>query len=168
MSVRGRPVAALLVAALLVSSGCGGGLLGRRWGARASFEGFAPGRTTDPGFERLLPLTEIFYDRVVARRFNSKATYDDPALREFFRTRESFSDYYASFAEALDSNNFESHRPTSVRLRAIRRTEVSQVEVLVHFRGENAKPLRWWSTGLDRSDIWEYRDGRWWIIPGKV
>ena len=34
--------------------------------------------------------------------------------------------------------------------------------------GQNGRPLRWWTTRLLRDDRWERRDGRWWIIPGKL
>jgi hypothetical protein len=155
---------------LALSLGVGGCLdrLGGDWGRRARFEGWEPGVTKDPGFDRLLVLSGIFYDRITVRRFNSKATFDDPALREYFQTPTSFSDYYANFSEALSRASFESHRPTGVRLVRMERKEYNQVDITVVFRGENAKPLRWWTTRIRRTDRWEFLDGRWWIIPGKV
>ena len=170
--VRPRPrsrVLAALLACLLVAPACFGGA--GVWGDGARFVGFDPA-TRNPGgsadFTVLLPLTAIFYERVTARRFNSLATFEDPALREFFKSEEAFADYYAAFAEALERANFESLRPTSVRLEGIDRTARNQVSVRIRFRGENGLPLRWWSTHVRRDDQWEFTAGRWWIIPGKL
>jgi hypothetical protein len=116
----------------------------------------------------LVSLSEIFYDRITARRFDSLATFEDPALREFFRSDEAFADYYAAFADALVRSSFESNRPTAARLESMEWVFAGGVEVSVRFRGENAKPLRWWSAELVRADRWEFIEGRWWIIPGKV
>jgi len=180
LSERGRFAARRLravVAAGLVVVGLLGGVTGcaaRRggeWGAGARFIGFDP-HTRNPGgaadFTILLPLSSIFYERITARRFNSLATYEDPALREFFTSQSAFADYYAAFAEALEKANFESLRPTSVRLRKVERIAVNSVTIEVSFRGENGLPLRWWSTGVVREDKWEYTQGRWWVIPGKI
>ena len=52
--------------------------------------------------------------------------------------------------------------------------EISGGEILedrgleVRFVGNNDLPLRWWSAALVRHDEWQWRDGRWWIVPGKV
>lgn len=141
------------------------------WGSGARFSGFDPD-TLNPGgsadYTVLIPLSAIFYERITARRFNSLATYEDPALREFFRSEAAFADYYASFAEVLDRAHFESLRPTAVRLDRIERTSRNSVAIEVTFRGENGLPLRWWSTSVTRRDRWEFAGGRWWIIPGKV
>ena len=158
----------LLITALAggcVSSGPG------EWGKQADYVGFDPA-TLNPGgaadFTILVPLSKIFYGRITDRRFNSLATYEDPALREFFRTDEAFSDYYAAFAEALDRANFEFNRPTAIRLHSMRRSGPNRVPVRIDFRGANAKPLRFWSTHVIRTDRWEYSNGRWWVVPGKV
>jgi hypothetical protein len=166
---RSRGIATIALFALLLF-GCG--LTGdNRWGTRTKFIGFDPD-TVNPGgpadFTVLLPLSEIFYERITARRFNSLATFEDPALREFFKTEAAFADYYAAFAEALERANFESIRPTAVRLDRIERTTPNAVTVYVTFRGENGLPLRWWSTHVKRQDQWEFSSGRWWVIPGKV
>lgn len=169
VSARLRVSSAVALAVLLVL-GCG--LTGYgRWGARAQFVGFDPA-TVNPGgaadYTVLLPLSEIFYQRITARRFNSLATFEDPALREFFKTEAAFADYYAAFAEALENANFESVRPTAVRLVRIERSSPNAVTVFVRFRGENGLPLRWWSTHVSRQDQWEFSSGRWWVIPGKI
>jgi hypothetical protein len=165
---RARAILALALLFPLALGGCLADRFAGDWGSRSRFEGFEPGVTKDPGFDRLMQLSGIFYERITVRRFNSKATFDDPALREYFQTPVSFSDYYANFSEALSTASFESHRPTGVRLQRMVRKEYNQVNVHVVFRGENAKPLRWWMTRLKRVDHWEFIDGRWWIIPGKV
>ena len=162
----------------LVVVGClalmGGGCAADRegaWGRTAFYEGFDP-KTLNPGgaadYTILLPLAELFYHRVTARRFDSLATFEDPALRELFRSDEAFADYYAAFAEALTRANFESNRPTAVQLGSMVRTGPTRVRVTVRFWGENALPLRWWSTRTQREDVWDFQGGRWWILPGKV
>jgi hypothetical protein len=118
---------------------------------------------------RLRSLARDFYDRLENRRFNSLATFQDPGLREFFRTRESYSDYYAELAFELESARFEASRPTRVEVDAAARVSASQVRLWVRFTGENGLPLRWWEIDLVREDVWEIdQSGRWWIVPGKV
>lgn len=165
--LRSRGVAGLLLGLALAAAACAGGGRSQTWGEGGRIEGIEAVATM-PGFETLLPLSSIFYGRITDRRFNTKATYDDPALREFFRSPESFADYYADLAEAFDSALFQDHRPTSAVLRRIEPAGEGRVRLHVHFEGENRLPLRWWSTSLDRVEEWEHVDGRWWIVPGKV
>lgn len=119
-------------------------------------------------FDELVPLSRVFYERTTNRRVNSKATFDDPALREFFRDPSAFADYYANLVEALDRAFFESHKPIAVKLVRIERVAPKRVTIEVVFRGRNRKPLRFWRTSVTRVDEWEFGDGRWWIVPGKV
>jgi len=119
-------------------------------------------------FDVLVPLSQVFYERTTNRRVNSKATFDDPALREFFHDPSAFADYYANLVEALDRAYFESHKPTAVKLVRIERVAPKRVAIEVLFRGRNRKPLRFWRTSVSRVDEWEFADGRWWIVPGKV
>lgn len=163
-----------LISLASVNSACIGPVIGPaegEWGQNADYTGFDP-RTLNRGgaadYTILVPLSKLFYGRVTARRFDSLATFEDPALREFFRSDSAFADYYAAFAEALARSHFESNRPTEVHLEAIDRTEPSRVRVRVRFVGENGLPLRWWSTQTVREDIWDFESGRWWITPGKV
>lgn len=155
---------------LVMAASCAGSTT-NQWGQNAKYIGFDPA-TLNPGgdadFTILIPLSRNFYERITARRFNSLATYEDPALREFFRNIEAFSDYYAAFAEALDRASFEYNRPTAAFLQSMSRTGPNRVEVRIRFRGANAKPLRFWSTHVVRTDRWEYTQGRWWVVPGKV
>lgn len=109
-----------------------------------------------------------FYERLANRRFNSIATFGDPALREFFQSLEAFSDYYADLSQDLADANFEANRPTAVTVEGVCFELPVAARVRVRFDGENGRPLRWWGTRLVRDDRWERRDGRWWIIPGKL
>ena len=109
-----------------------------------------------------------FYGHLIDRRVNSLDTYDDPALRDFFASHESFSNYYANLAEALDQAYFEDNRPVSARVEQIQAAEAGRAQLRVRFRGENRLPLRWWSVYLIREDRWERRDERWWIVPEKL
>jgi hypothetical protein len=172
--MRGHPAGAqiliLVLAIVSTAPGCAR-LRDTEWGSDATYVGFDPDTSNRGGaadFTVIVPLSHLFYDRIRNRRFNSKAAYDDPGLREYFRSEESFADYYAAFAEALDRTHFESYRPTEVRLDHMERKGANSVIIRVRFRGENGLPLRWWSTRLVREDRWEYAGGRWWVIPGKV
>ncbi len=125
-------------------------------------------RVEEARFDTLVPLSRVFYERTTNRRVNSKATFDDPALREYFHDPAAFADYYANLVEALDTSYFESHKPISVRLDRVERIAPKRVLIEVTFRGRNRKPLRFWSTHVTRVDEWEFSSGRWWIVPGKV
>ena len=122
-----------------------------------------PGYTGEPqlDIERLRSLARDFYDRLENRRFNSLATFQDPGLREFFRSRESYSDYYAELAYELETAHFEASRPTRVSVEAAVREAPDRVRLWVRFTGENGLPLRWWQIDLIREEVWEVppRDG---------
>ncbi len=140
----------------------------------ACVSGGAGGPGPDPaqGIEAPTPefarLAGDFYGRLANRRFDSIATYQDPGLREYFETEESFADYYADLAQALSGANFEAHRPSSVEIQAIESPAPDRVIVQVRFVGANGLPLRWWTTELLRTDRWrQSAGGRWWVVPGK-
>jgi hypothetical protein len=116
----------------------------------------------------LLPLSEIFYSRITSRRFNSRATFEDPSVRQFFPTLSAYSDYYAALVDALDLAHIKNYRPNSVELLEIERIPTGLLRLEVRFVGNNDLPLRWWSAALVRHDEWQWRDGRWWVVPGKV
>lgn len=107
-----------------------------------------------------------FYQRLTGRRFNSLATYRDPALREFFESQESFSDYFSDLAQALADANFARNQPLATSVEEFVVDAPGRARVRVWMGGDNGLPLRFWSTRLVREDRWERRDGRWWIIPG--
>ena len=116
----------------------------------------------------LLPLSEIFYSRITSRRFNSRATFEDPSVRQFFPSVSAYSDYYAALVDALDLAHIEYYRPHTVELLEIERNPSGSLRLQVRFVGNNDLPLRWWSAALVRHDEWQWRDGRWWVVPGKV
>ena len=137
---------------------------------RGEYEGAAPeilGEQSD-GTSVVLRLARVFYVRLINRRFNSIATYHDPALRELFGSDEAFADYFAAMSEALTVAHFEALRPTSVELTRLEVPEPGVALVTVRMTGRNALPLRWWRVGLERTDRWLLSDGRWYIIPGKL
>ncbi|MGH0034377.1 MAG: hypothetical protein ACQGVK_05070 [Myxococcota bacterium] len=147
-----------------------------------------------PGGRRALTLLATdFYRRIANRRFNSIATYQDPSLREFFRTEQAWSDYYADLVQKLEEAYFEAVRPTRVQVVSIdfEERDVAELEggspetgepdpllatlepqltarIVVRFTGENGRPLRWWTTSIQRTDSWKRIEGRWWIVPGKL
>ncbi|MCG8591940.1 MAG: hypothetical protein MJE66_21810 [Proteobacteria bacterium] len=149
----------LALATLLAAVGCA-----------APAERFqAPERVAaDPELEQLVALAEIFYDRMSNRRFNTIASFQDPGLREFFRSTEAWSDYFADLSGELETARFEANRPTFVTIEGIALEEDAAATLRVKFTGENGRPLRWWSSNIVREDRWLYSEGRWWIIPGKV
>lgn len=113
-------------------------------------------------------LSRVFYTRIINRRFNSIATFHDPALRELLGSPEAFADYFAALTDALTVAHFEALRPTRLDLDQIDVLEPDVVLVTVRYQGRNSLPLRWWAVELVRTDRWERSDGRWWIIPGKL
>jgi len=122
----------------------------------------------EQALEELVPLARVFYRNVTSRRFNSHATHEDPGLREFFRSLEAYSDYYANLVDALIRGHFEFERPDSAELLAIERVGPNRLRLRVRFYGEDNRPLRFWTVSMEREDEWAWDAGRWWIIPGKV
>lgn len=109
-----------------------------------------------------------FYLRLAERRFNSLEIYQDYITRSHFRTPELFLDYYADLAEGLSEAHFEQERPRQVRIEGFlfENPETARVQVL--FRGDDNRPLRPGGVELVRVDRWEWADGAWWILPGRV
>jgi hypothetical protein len=107
-----------------------------------------------------------FYEGLTGRRFNSLTTFRDPALREFFESPESFSDYFADLAQDLAEAHFERNQPLVTSVEEFAVDAPGRARVRVRMGGANGLPLRFWSTSLTREDRWERRNGRWWIVPG--
>jgi hypothetical protein len=128
-------------------------------------EGTAPARDE---MSRIDPLAQIFYERISNRRFNSIATFQDPALREFFLSEEAFADYFANFVQVLTDAHFEKNRATKMRIEDICIDEIGDALIRVRFWGDNSQPLRWWRVQLVRVDRWQTADGAWWVMPGKL
>ena len=137
---------------------------------RGEYGGPRPQVTGETGAhsEEVEGLARVFYTRIINRRFNSIATFHDPALRELFSSPEAFADYFAALTDALNVAHFEAVRPTELSVEQLDALESDVVLVTVRYRGENSLPLRWWSVELVQTDRWERNDGRWWIIPGKL
>lgn len=110
----------------------------------------------------------VFYDGLKQRRFNTLETFNDPLLRDQFRTDNQYSDYYADLAQSLDAADFERNRPTSVEIQDFIFESPSLVHVQVRFVGEDDRPLRPNKTSLWRLDRWERFEGRWWLAPEKL
>ena len=109
-----------------------------------------------------------FYGRLARRRFNTRATWRDEGLREFFRSESAFADYYAELAQALRVAAFERERPLSLEVLEFAFEAPGEARVRVRLLGEDGRPLRWGETELTRDDRWHRIDGRWWIVPGKL
>ncbi len=164
--------AALLIAAVLTACATpaddGGGATA--WGAELTETERTRLREALPeaALAELLPLSEVFYERIASRRFNSRATFEDPSIRQFFPTVAAYSDYYAALVDALDRANIRYNRPTAIDLLGIEIKQDGNLLLELRFVGRNDLPLRWWSASLVRSDEWTWREGRWYVVPGKV
>ncbi len=111
---------------------------------------------------------EGFYERLIERRFNALETFNDPYLREHFRSVDRFFDYYASLATDFDEANFEKSRPRAVSVVEFVFEDPATVRVLVSFTGDDDRPLRPTRVKLVRLDRWERSDATWWVSPGKL
>lgn len=170
---RGVSLAAAIALAMTMTMMIGTGCLRPRetaWAAsltdlelEQAFQGLP-----EEGAASLIPLSEIFYSRIISRRFNSRATFEDPSVREFFPSVAAYSDYYAALVDALDRAFIEFNRPTTVELLEINRTDRGSIRLELRFVGEDDRPLRGWKAALVHEDEWVWRDRRWWIVPGKV
>jgi hypothetical protein len=118
--------------------------------------------------ESLISLSEIFYERISSRRFNSRASFEDPSMRQFFPSVASYSDYYAALVDEMDRANIRFNRPTEIRLLGIEVNPSGSLQLSLRFIGRNDLPLRWWNATLLRTDEWRWQDDRWWVVPGKI
>jgi hypothetical protein len=153
---------ALATLALGLALGCAGG---------AGPIPLPPGAGVNPEPDVVLGFharAEAFYARLAKRRLNALETFNDAFLREHFRTRDAFFDYYADLAHHLDLAHFEKSRPSGVEIEEFVFETASLAWVQVRFRGDDDRPLRPDATSLVRRDRWELGDGSWWIVPGKL
>ena len=111
---------------------------------------------------------DAFYTRLTQRRFNTLATYNDPTLRAYFETQDGFSDYYARLAEDLTAAHFEKNRPLEALVQEFAMEAPGRARVRYRLEGMSGRPLRFWSTSIEREDVWQQANGRWWIVPGKL
>jgi len=122
---------------------------------------------TDPAIVDFQVRADTFYGRLTRRRVNTIATFNDRVLRDYFQTEAQYSDYYSALAQALTEAHFEKNRPLEGEVREFLFDAPGKARVRYRFVGENGKPLRFWSTSLEREDRWERVEGKWWIIPGR-
>ncbi len=123
---------------------------------------------TDPAIVDFHARADAFYERLTRRRVNTIATFNDRVLREYFQTEAQYSDYYSSLAQALTEAHFEKNRPLAGEVSEFVFDAPGKARVRYRFVGENGKPLRFWSTSLEREDRWERVEGKWWIVPGRL
>jgi hypothetical protein len=111
---------------------------------------------------------EVFYQRLIQRRFNTLETFNDHVLREHFRSRDLFYDYYADLAQNLSEAHFEKSRPLRVQVQEFLFDSPEEARIQVRFVGDDGRPLRPGRVALIRRDRWERVDGGWWLVPGKL
>jgi hypothetical protein len=130
-----------------------------------------PGGTVAVASDTALALhqgTEAFYERLVARRVNTLETFNDPVLRQYFRSEDLFFDYYADLAQSLADAHFEKSRPFAVEVQEMIFEDAARARVQVRFRGWDSRPLRPNRVSLVRRDQWLYEREAWSITPGKL
>ena len=151
-------------------AGCAAGGGARSWGAGVPRDevDLALAGLPMEAQKAFLPLSAVFYERIASRRFNSRATFDDPSVRQFFPSVAAYSDYYAALVDVLDRANIRNNEPTRIELLGLSSTTEGELEVSLRFVGRNDLPLRWWNASVLRTDRWQWRSGRWWVVPGKV
>lgn len=115
-----------------------------------------------------LPLSQVFYARIASRRFNSRATFEDPSVRQFFPSVAAYSDYYAALVDVLDMGHVRNNHPSKIELLGLEATGDGVLKLSLRFEGRNDLPLRWWHASVLRTDEWRWKDGRWWVVPGKI
>jgi hypothetical protein len=121
----------------------------------------------DPAVLEFYERASAFYGRLARRRFDSIETFQDEALRGFFRDEAAYSDYYADLTGALVEAHFEKNRPLSLEVLEMRLEGPGRARVETRITGEDGRPLRPGTVQLDRVDRWERSDGRWRIVPGR-
>jgi hypothetical protein len=121
----------------------------------------------DPAIVDFQTRADAFYGRLTRRRVNTIATFNDRVLRDYFQTDSQYSDYYSALAQALTEAHFERNRPLEGEVREFLFDAPGKARVRYRFVGDNGRPLRFWSTSLEREDRWERVEGKWWIVPGR-
>lgn len=150
------------VAALVLASACAGG---RGLIPAESGTSVAVSAESALSFQRRI---DAFYRRLIQRRFNTLETFNDPVLRDRFRSPDLFFDYYAELAHTLADAHFERSRPNRVEIQQFVFEPGGVAQVQVRFLGDDGRPLRPGGVSVIRRDRWEWIDGHWWITPGKL
>ena len=154
--------------AALLALGCGG------WPPFAG-AGLGPAPDSSQGIQvvedaavlEFYERASAFYGRLARRRFDSIETYQDEALRDFFRNETAYADYYADLTAALAEAHFEKNRPLALEVLELRLEGPGRARVETRITGEDGRPLRPGNVHLDRTDRWERSDGAWRIEPGR-
>ena len=168
--IRAALVPAVLLVVLVASAGCAGSGEGLDWdrelteSERAALAEALPAEAV----RQLIPLSEIFYARITSRRFDSRATFEDPSVRQFFPSVAAYSDYYAALVDELDRAHIRYNRPTRIEWLGVEIAESGNLLMSLRFIGRNDLPLRWWDATLERQDEWSWNGVRWFVVPGKV
>ena len=121
----------------------------------------------DPGVIQFYERASTFYTRLARRRFDSIETYQDEALRGYFSSEATFTDYYAELAGALVEAHFEKNRPVALEVLELRLEGPGRGHVHARIVGEDGRPLRPGKVSLERNDRWERVEGVWQIVPGR-
>jgi hypothetical protein len=121
----------------------------------------------DPAVFEFYTRASAFYGRLARRRFDSIETYQDEALRDFFRDESAYADYYADLTGALVEAHFEKNRPVELEVLELRVEGPGRARVLARIHGADGRPLRPGRVHLDRDDRWERSDGVWRIEPSR-
>jgi hypothetical protein len=108
-----------------------------------------------------------FYERLEGRRFNSLVAFRDAGLRAYFENEQTFTDYYADVADDLATAHFARSVPIETEVKEFLVDGPGRARVHVKVVGDDGRPLRFWTTSIDREDRWERRSGQWWIMAGK-
>ena len=163
---------AAVLCCLLVVSGCGLASTFRSWREPPSGPQPDLSQGIEPVDQRNIiefqERAQAFYDRLSRRRFNTFATYSDPVLRDHFRSEEAFYDYYADLAHALDRGAFEKNRVLIAEVKEFAIEAPGRARVAVRMRGDNGRPLKFWTIVVEREEVWERVEGIWWMVPGKL
>jgi hypothetical protein len=157
----------VLVTAVAVALGAGGCFFWRDAGVRGD-ESFGVEVVDHEGVADFHERASAFYARLAHRRVNTYATFSDRVLREYFESEQAFADYYADLADDLDVAHFEQNRAVYVQVSEFLFDGPGRARVRVRLVGENGLPLRPGTTDVEREDRWQRRDGRWWVVPGKL
>jgi hypothetical protein len=155
--VAGRALAgAVLVAVALC--GCAGGA-SRTWGEavpRDERDLALAGLSADAQ-RAFMPLSQVFYERIASRRVNSRATFDDPSVRQFFPSVAAYSDYYAALVDALDSANVRNNQPTRIELLGLTATADGVLKLSCARGGTTPASL---VNATCWADEWQWQAGR--------
>lgn len=122
----------------------------------------------DPAILQFTARIERFYEGLVGRPLDVRATYDDLHLRSFFADTESFSDYYAALATELRRAGFRHSRPTRVEILEFHFEGPGRAIVHVRLTGRHLRTLRFWNVDVERADTWERLGATWMVSPGRL